>query len=295
MNHILNLKQSPNDERDYVFRKQLVKQTDTIYPDNLDLRKDLMPVRNQGSQGTCYAQSAACMKEWQEKKEKNINEYFSPQFFYNLRSNKYDNDANNDEGMYGRDVMKLLKQYGICLEKTYPYGKIQHKDSIEEHIYNLAKQNIIKSYARIQNINDLKMSLFLNGPALVGFPVYNYGNQMWKKTNKDETFKGGHAMTIVGYNDDGFIIRNSWGENWGDEGYTIYYYNDWGAHWEIWSCVDKIDIVVPEPIEPEPIEPEPVEPEPDTEPIEPEPIEPEPIEPETQETFCEKIFKKIFF
>ena len=271
MNHMLNLKRSPNDDRDYVFYRQLVKQTDTNYPENLDLRKDLMPVRNQGSQGTCYAQSAACMKEWQEKTEKNINEYFSPQFFYNLRSNKYDNDLSNDDGMFGRDVMKLLKKYGICLEKTYPYGKIQHKDSIEEKIYKSAKENVIESYARIQNINDLKMSLFLNGPALVGFPVYNYGKQMWKKKDEDESFKGGHAMTIVGYNDDGFIIRNSWGENWGDDGYTIYYYNDWGAHWEIWSCVDKIDIVVPEPVEPEPEQPQ-----------------PEP-EPERQETLCEKL------
>ena len=174
MNHILNLKRSPNDDRDYVFYRQLVKQSDTKYPKNLDLRKDLMPVRDQGSQGTCYAQSAACMKEWQEKTEKNINEYFSPQFFYNLRSNKYDNDSTNDEGMFGRDVMKLLKNYGICLEKDYPYGKIQHKDNIEESILKSAKKNVIKSYARIQNINDLKMSLFLNGPALVGFPVYNY-------------------------------------------------------------------------------------------------------------------------
>jgi C1A family cysteine protease len=274
MNHILNLKPSPNDERDYVFHRHIVKQSDTIYPKNLDLRKDLMPVRDQGSQGTCYAQSAACMKEWQEKHNYNNNDYFSPQFFYNLRSNKYDNDSTNDEGMYGRDVMKLLKTYGICLEKNYPYGKIQHKESIAETIYESAKKNVIESYARINSINDLKMSLFLNGPAIVGFPVYNYGKQMWKRSNKDDSFKGGHAMTIVGYNDDGFIIRNSWGKNWGDAGYTIYYYNDWDSHWEIWSCVDKIDVLVPEP-------------ETVVEPV-------EPVEPVHIETLCEKFFKKLF-
>ena len=72
-------------------------------------------------------------------------------------------------------------------------------------------------------------------------------------------------MTIVGYNDEGFLIRNSWGELWNGTGYTTYYYKDWGAHWEIWSCVDKKDIVPQsrtcgaEPVEPEPVEPEPVE------------------------------------
>ena len=43
----------------------------------------------------------------------------------------------------------------------------------------------------------------INGPCLVGFPVYNYGIKMWKQEN-GEQFKGGHAMTIVGYNFDGF-------------------------------------------------------------------------------------------
>lgn len=205
-----------------------------------------MPVRNQGSQGTCYAQSVACMKEWQEKRNYGFDEYFSPQFFYNLRSNKYDDDTSNDHGMFGRDVMKLLLKYGICSEKLYPYGKIEDKNEIKREIYEKAKINKIQSYAKIQTIEDLKMSLYLNGPALVGFPVYNYTGQMWKK-KENETFKGGHAMTIVGYNNEGFIIRNSWGKFWNNSGYTIYYYNDWGVHWEIWSCVDKNNIVMPEP------------------------------------------------
>ena len=106
---------------------------------------------------------------------------------------------------------------------------------------------------------------------------------MWKRRG-NESFKGGHAMTIVGYNNEGFLIRNSWGELWNKTGYTTYYYEDWGAHWEIWSCVDKKDIVPPEPEEPEPVEPEPVEPEPEEpEPEEPEPVEPEPVEPEPEE------------
>ena len=54
-------------------------------------------------------------------------QYFSPQFFYNNRFNNYDNDTNNDEGMYSRDVMKLLKNIGICSEEIYPYGKIEDK------------------------------------------------------------------------------------------------------------------------------------------------------------------------
>lgn len=282
MSHILNLMQSPDDGRDFIFKNENLDTFKNTFPIELDLRNDLMPVRNQGSQGTCYAQSAACMKEWQEKHNYDNNEYFSPQFFYNLRSNKYDENTNNDEGMYGRDVMILLKTYGICSEQLYPYGKIEDRDNISVEIYEKAKLNVIDTYARIYAIDDLKMSLFLNGPSLIGFPVYNYVDQIWKK-NGNETMKGGHAMTVVGYDKVGFIIRNSWGEHWNGDGYTKYYYKDWGAHWEIWSTVDKKDIF---PVEPDPVEP--VEPDP----VEPDPVEP--VEPQTNLSVCEKLFRKLF-
>ena len=36
---------------------------------------------------------------------------------------------------------------------------------------------------------------------------------------------GGHAVTIVGYNQDGFIIKNSWGKSWGEHGYAVVSYD----------------------------------------------------------------------
>ena len=60
MDFIVNLKKSPIDERDYIFT------SDKKYPESIDYTNMLNPVRNQGKQGTCYAQSASCMKEWQE-------------------------------------------------------------------------------------------------------------------------------------------------------------------------------------------------------------------------------------
>lgn len=233
MKYCANLKQSLDDNRDYVYNNDSI----VNLPEIIDYRSDLMPIRDQGSQGTCYAQSVACMKEWQEKKDYGFNEYFSPQFFYNNRFNKYDTDITNDDGMYGRDVMKLLQLIGICKENEYPYGIIEHRDNIDEILYSKAKNHIIASYSRIYTIDNLKKSLYLNGPCLIGFPVYNYSDQLWLQKDED-ILLGGHAMTIVGYNREGFIIRNSWGKFWGKDGYTIYKYEDWGIHWEIWTTID---------------------------------------------------------
>ena len=130
-----NMKKSPYDKRDCFYHS-----TSNNFPQTLDMRKDLRPVRNQGKQGSCYAQSAATMKEWQEKMDNGFDEYMSPQFFYNNRPNKYDNDPNNDDGMYGRDVMKILMKIGICKEYDYPYGKIENKKDISNDNYEKAKQ-----------------------------------------------------------------------------------------------------------------------------------------------------------
>ena len=233
MNFICNIIESPPDERDFIFSSENME-----IPEVLDYRPDLHPVRNQGSQGTCYAQSAACAKEWQEKKDYGFNEYFSPQFFYDNRSNKYDDKTNNDAGMFGRDVMKLLKNVGICREQVYPYGSIKHRENIPLEIYKEAECHTIKSYARINDLDNLKKSLFKNGPCLIAFPTFNYTSEFWRERPGDSR-KGGHAVTVVGYNKDGFIIRNSWGKSWADNGYTIYPYSQWGSHWEIWTTIDK--------------------------------------------------------
>ena len=242
MNEILfSLSKSPEDPRDYKYKDFIAKYY--TFPKKLDLRGQLMPIRNQGKQGTCAAQVAACMKEYQERLESGINEYMSPQFVYNFRpywnNNQQDGeDINEDYGMNCRDVMKILNKNGICPEKIYSYGKVEYSFEIDKRITNIAKKYIIKSYAQIETINELKKSLFKNGPCLIAFPVYNTGKAMWKDNGFES--QGGHAMTIVGYNEKGFIIRNSWGKNWGDNGYCIYPYEDWGSHWEIWTTVDLV-------------------------------------------------------
>lgn len=243
MNFKCTARKSPQDSRDYVADKMLVPIT--TFPTDLDLRPNLQPIRNQGSQGTCAAQTAACCKEWQERKDIGLNEYFSPQFIYNHRINK------TTEGMYGRDVMRILNKTGAAREKDFPYGTMIMDKNIPQDIKEKAGNFKIKSYAQIHNMNTLKTSLHQNGPCYISLPCYNYGPRFWKQNNNDNSL-GGHAVTVVGYNKDGFILRNSWGKNWGDDGYCIYYYEDWGSHWEIWTVMDLKSRDIDDPIIPDP-------------------------------------------
>ena len=229
---LLTIVPSPLDDRDWV--GDSIYHPVTYIPEKLDLRNNLLPIRNQGPYGTCAAQSAACMKEWQEKKDINFENYFSPQFIYNLRENS------DSEGMYGRDVMKILNKYGICPEEKYEYGKLEDKNIIinNEDLIKLSVNYKIKNYAKLFSIDATKKALYKNGPCLICFPVYNNSVNMWIPNFKGQKMQGGHAMTIVGYTKDHFIIRNSWGEKWGHNGYCYYSFNEWGSHWEIWTTID---------------------------------------------------------
>ena len=239
MGYMLHMKPSLINNRDWDANKFFGTKS---YPKTLDLRNNLPPIRDQGDQGSCAAQSAACMKEFQEKLDNNITEHFSPQFVYDNRYN------NKSLGMTCRDVMDIFRKKGCPLEKDYPYNYISNPADIDPIIFEEAKKFKIKSYARVHSIEDLKKSLANNGPCLISFPVYNYGDKIWRPKYKTQAMRGGHAMTIVGYDKDSFIIRNSWGIEWGDEGYTYYPYTDWGMHFDCWTTVDE-KYKIPETIE----------------------------------------------
>lgn len=223
-----NLQKSPVDPRDFML--------EAVYPDPVslpeiwDLRLDMQPIRDQGYQGTCSAQTAAAMKEWQEHIDVQFNGYMSPQFVYNLRENQ------DSEGMTPKDTMEILYKIGIVPEYLYPYEtskKITEKELKNAEIYR------ILGYAQINTVDSLKKALFANGPCYIAFPVYNANKmEFWMPDFTGQQMLGGHAVCVAGYLKDSFIIRNSWSTGWGDAGYTYLPFPQWGMQWECWTTLD---------------------------------------------------------
>jgi C1A family cysteine protease len=189
------------------------------------------------------------MREWQQTKEArskgNFNkvEYFSPQFLYNHRFNITNDDPNDDEGMFTLDMMNLLREVGVVPETSYPYGKVEHPSNIRASLLRMAAKKVIAGFAQVETLEGTKKALVDNGPCIVCFPIYDPSSlSMWKPPTPTAPMLGGHAMLIVGYNTRGFIVRNSWGIEWGGEGHCMYTYADWGAHWEIYTTLDAKDL-----------------------------------------------------
>lgn len=227
---VCNAVPSPDDPRDHVVSAiyPAVHADSDPPPATLDLRPYLQEVRDQGSTSTCAAQTAACIKEYQEFRDTGLGSNYQAEFVYYHRENA------PADGMYGRDVMSILKTLGIPPESW----AFTEADASAPEVLATALEYQIAEYALVQTQSELKEALANDGPCYISFPVFNYGTRLWK-AEPGETRVGGHAMTVVGYTNQGFILRNSWGDTWGDKGHCIYLYEDWGSHWEIWTSVDR--------------------------------------------------------
>ena len=103
--------------------------------------------------------------------------------------------------------------------------KVTHKPP--ESVYDLAKKDVIKQYSRVPvKLENIQNVLTHNIPVVFGMSLFNsFMSEDVAKTGvipmpkMSEKMIGGHAMLIVGSNDKYFIVRNSWGEGWGDYGY----------------------------------------------------------------------------
>jgi hypothetical protein len=144
--------------------------------------------------------------------------------------------------MCGREVMQILATKGTCLEKSHNQPLVKHE--IDSSVNDEAMQCRILNYARVHTIQTLKKALFVNGPCYISFPVYNHNVKMWVQ-HKDEKHLGGHAMTVVGYNKKGFILRNSWGIFWKNQGYCCFPFQDWGCHHEVWTVITPNSYLIP--------------------------------------------------
>ena len=92
----------------------------------------------------------------------------------------------------------------------------------------------ISKYFMISNALQLKHAIYANGPCVAVLPVYNEDEQFWQKTGN---CIGYHAVAIVGYDENGFIIRNSWGEYYGHNGYSYISNDDINHIKEAWTMI----------------------------------------------------------
>ena len=198
-----------------------------VLPPSVDLRPNCSPVEDQGSIGSCTANSLVGALEYIEKKDKDVFTDLSRLFLY-YNERKLEGTVNQDSGAQLRDGIKVLASQGICSEKNWPYTISKFTNKPTAACYKEGLTHIIESYQRIVTLNDMKTCLANLYPFVFGFTVYeSFESQEVATTgivpmpSHDESVLGGHAVLAVGYDDSKkmVLVRNSWGTSWGIQGY----------------------------------------------------------------------------
>lgn len=219
------------DQRDIMLVHPKLKKKDKSLPTKIDLRDEFGKVYDQGQLGSCTAQAICGTLVFNEKQDNKTNiEYFMPSrmfLYYNERN--MEGNPTKDSGASLRDGLKSIKTIGICSEDDWVYDTSVFNIKPNEKCYKDALEHTNIIYKRIpQFIDQLQQTLVKGLPIICGISVYeSFESDTVAKTGMipmptlNEKLLGGHAIVIVGYDDEEkyWICRNSWGETWGDKGY----------------------------------------------------------------------------
>ncbi len=196
-------------------------------PASTDLRPLCSPVENQGSLGSCTANALAGAVELLERKNNVPFEDVSRLFIY-YKERVIEHTVDWDSGAMLRDGMKTLVKLGVCEESLWPYVISKFAVKPPASSYREALDRQVTSYQRILTLEEMLACLADGFPFVFGFSVYeSFESPEVARTGivnlppQGERLIGGHAVLAVGYDqqDRRFLVRNSWGSDWGMRGY----------------------------------------------------------------------------
>lgn len=221
-------------------------------PSQVDLRPFMAPVENQASANSCTANAVVGGYEYiMNRVGKSVD--FSRLFvYYNARKEGlqyFGGDTIQDQGSSITLALEMLQQQGVCYESTWPYkvrenGKVNAiNDEPSGESYEEAEE--LLSRPRFQweppeqvpsDLYTMKHCLAEGYPFIFGLRLFKSFDQAGAKGrvpmpdvegDEGRESHGNHAMLCVGYKDNAqmFIVRNSWGDDWGDGGYCYIPYD----------------------------------------------------------------------
>ena len=201
-------------------------------------REHRIPILDQGFEGACTGYGLATVVNYLLTTRKVVSDCtrVSPRMLYEL-AKRYDEwPGENYSGSSARGAVKGWHKHGVCSEEVWP--SVANKNNKGQLLTGLndarttdALRRPLGAYYRV-NHKDLVAMHAAIAEVGVLFATSNV-HQGWSEPGNDglieysETQLGAHAFAIVGYDKQGLWIQNSWGEEWGYEGYACISYDDW--------------------------------------------------------------------
>jgi C1A family cysteine protease len=224
--------------------KKSVKAKEAAKETKIDLREWCSPIEDQGTIGSCTAHAGVGLYEYFERRA--FGRYIDASRLFLYKATRNLLGWTGDDGAYLRTTMAAMALFGVPPEKYWPYHENDFNEEPSAFLYSYAQNYQALLYYRLDGIGTTKPNLLekikdhlRNGlPLIFGFTCYSSldlaDDGKIPFPDKNENVIGGHAVMAVGFDDDkkivnpgnkkisyqgAFLIRNSWGVEWGEKGY----------------------------------------------------------------------------
>jgi C1A family cysteine protease len=224
---------------------------------SMDFSKQFPPPGQQGNQNSCAAWAVAYVMSYLDNSDKSVypedftsadyDKIYSPSFLYNLVNQGY------NFGVPFEKIFYVAKSFGCVKLKDLPYNEKDFCHEPGKELIKKAYNNRIKEWYIGSTIgtDNFKMTIGEGYPIIIGVAIdknfvetgTNYNSTdpyIWKAYKEEICLNiGYHAMVITGYDDtkNAFKVLNSYGKEWGNNGYV------WISYDFIGTCVKEAYII----------------------------------------------------
>jgi len=220
------------------FRDRMYVPTLVEVPTRIELdvyRAHRIPILDQGQEGACTGFGLATVANYLLSSRKVVadRDPVSPSMLYTM-AKRYDEWAGEDySGSSARGAMKGWHKHGVATEQVWPYTQPPRtKDPGFTAVR--AKEARLRPLGAYFRVNHKDLVAMHAAIAEVGILYATASvHEGWEHVGADGLIQysakmiGGHAFAIVAYDQNGFWIQNSWGDDWGKRGFACIGYDDW--------------------------------------------------------------------
>lgn len=236
---IYNVRPDTMDFRDKMYEATLIEVPKRIALE--DYRKVKVPILDQGTEGACTGFGLATVTNYLLRKRKEVKgkDSVSPRMMYEM-AKRYDEwPGEKYDGSSARGAMKGWHKHGVCSESLWRYDPKKPDARLTEARIADAANRPLGAYFRVNHKDLVAMHAALAEVGILYATATVHAG--WEAVSADgviplrDEILGGHAFAIVAFDERGFWIQNSWGPDWGHQGFALVSYQDWlGNGTDIW-------------------------------------------------------------